>query len=450
MKRIRQGTRTWLWAGLALLPALAAAVYVWRFRLGIPYWDGWELVPDVQKLYAGTLTLADLWRPHNEHRLFLPRLILLGLARLTRWNDGYEVALNLAAAGATAALLVAQWRRSAAALGLPSALPLVPLLTLLVFALTQWENWLWGWQFIFYLETLTAVAAVLLLTTWTGSGARLAGAAVCALAASFTLSLGLLAWPVGLGLLLAAGWANGVPARRTAGAGALWVLLGLGVYTLYFSGGHAPAAGGLLAALGQPAAYAHYVLNYLGAAVLTYDVAFVAGALGLAAGAWALVVLARRSGARRAHAAALLPWVGLGIWAVSGALLIGASRLPLGTHQAIASRYVTLSYPFWVSVVALLYVAAAPPARSAFERWQRAALRVGLAGITALVLVCAAGGALLGYYWRYQAVQPARTAALAGAALTDEALRAIYPNPAAVRPWLEYLRAERLSLFAGE
>lgn len=451
--QFKWGGRQWALAALAALPALAALIYALRFRLGLPYWDGWELVPDVQKLYAGTLTLADLWRPHNEHRLFLPRLILLGLARLTRWNDGYEVALSLAAAAGTAALLIAQWRRTAAQLRLPGAGRLIPLLTLLVFALTQWENWLWGWQFIFYLETLLAVAAVLLLTQAAGDSRwrwpHLAGAAALAVAASFTLSLGLLTWPVGLALLLLAGWAAHVPARRLAGAGALWALLGVAVFWLYFSGLAAPTAGGLRLALGQPLTYAHYVLNYLGAAVLTYDFAFLAGGLGLAAWVWAVVLLARCYAAERAGFAALLPWVALGLWAISGALLIGASRLALGPHQAIASRYVTLSYPFWVSLCALLFVVAAPPARRAAEAWQRAVVNVGLMGLAALVLVCSVGGGLLGYYWRYRAVQPARAAALAGASLTDEALRAIYPNPEVVRPWLEYLRAERLSLFAA-
>ena len=68
-------------------------------------------------------------------------LVLLGLARLTGWDDGYEVAANLGLAAAACLALFSQWRSTAARLGWAWANGLVPIISLLVFALTQWENW---------------------------------------------------------------------------------------------------------------------------------------------------------------------------------------------------------------------------------------------------------------------------------------------------------------------
>src|ERR1700687_4454636 len=98
---------------LAVLPPLLVAVYVARYKLGLPYFDGWALVPDIQKMFTHQLTWPDLWRPHNEHRILLPRLVLLGLARLTGWDDGYEVAANLGLAAAACLALFSQWRSTA-------------------------------------------------------------------------------------------------------------------------------------------------------------------------------------------------------------------------------------------------------------------------------------------------------------------------------------------------
>jgi hypothetical protein len=430
-------------------PVILTAAYAVRFRLGMPYWDGWELVPDLQKLAAGTLTLGDVWRAHNEHRIVLPRLVMLGLAQVTAWNDAAEVAVSLGAAGATAALLLGQWRRTTARLGLGGGGGLAPLLTLLVFALTQWENWVWGWQLIFFLETLLTTGCLLGLANWDGrgTGRRLALAAALGAGASLTQSLGLLVWPVGAGVLALAGLARRARAEQVARAVGAWLAAGGLVGVLYFSGeaGTQGLAGLGTAARAQPLAYAHYVLNYLGSPVLTYDFAFVAGALGLAAWLGCAGWLAARCG--REAWGALLPWAGLGLFALSGALLVGLSRVGLGTHQAIASRYVTLSYPFWASLAVMGYVAGAKAGTGGGGRLARAGTRAALGGMALMVAACSVVGGLLGYYWRYAAVQPARRAALSGEVVSDEALRAVYPDPAVARSRLEYLQEAGLSLF---
>ena len=59
-------------------------------------------VPLLQKQLAGELTWADLWQPHNEHRLFVPWAIWSALRRFTAWNDTYEIALSVLAAGSRA------------------------------------------------------------------------------------------------------------------------------------------------------------------------------------------------------------------------------------------------------------------------------------------------------------------------------------------------------------
>ena len=67
-----------------------------RFSVDVPFWDQWELVPRLQHLYAGTITLDDLWQQHNEHRKVFPILWMLVLAGLSDWNVHLEIATNVA------------------------------------------------------------------------------------------------------------------------------------------------------------------------------------------------------------------------------------------------------------------------------------------------------------------------------------------------------------------
>ena len=39
--------------------------------------DDWQFVPFLEKAKNGTLTFQELWAPHDEHRLLVPRIIII-------------------------------------------------------------------------------------------------------------------------------------------------------------------------------------------------------------------------------------------------------------------------------------------------------------------------------------------------------------------------------------
>src|SRR6185295_12796357 len=61
-------------AAAALLAGAPAARLAWlvgRYGVDVPYHDQWPgELPLFEKLAAGRLGFADLWEPHNEHRIF--------------------------------------------------------------------------------------------------------------------------------------------------------------------------------------------------------------------------------------------------------------------------------------------------------------------------------------------------------------------------------------------
>lgn len=147
----------------------------------LPYWDQWD--GEALGLYRpwldGTFHWEGLTRPHNEHRIALPRLVDLGMLVATgRWQTWWQLVLNAGLNAATATLLLLAFR---------SHLDRIPsqILAVVVVALfatpSGWQNALWGFQSGNYLaNALGCLSVVLLLKTgplharwWAGCGAAL-------------------------------------------------------------------------------------------------------------------------------------------------------------------------------------------------------------------------------------------------------------------------------------
>ncbi len=75
-----RGATLFVWATWAVM-LVGVLVYIRLFAVNVPYFDEFSMVG----LVTGDepVTLRHLWAQHNEHRIPLPRLVYLGLARLT-------------------------------------------------------------------------------------------------------------------------------------------------------------------------------------------------------------------------------------------------------------------------------------------------------------------------------------------------------------------------------
>ena len=62
----------------------AVILFISRFGTNLPFHDEFDMVPVMTGHQL--ISLDWLWSQHREHRLFLPRLVLLGLYRLSN-ND---------------------------------------------------------------------------------------------------------------------------------------------------------------------------------------------------------------------------------------------------------------------------------------------------------------------------------------------------------------------------
>jgi hypothetical protein len=334
---------------LALACALpvALAVFVLCSASNVPIYDEWLWSPLVIAAHDGTLAPAQLWAQQNSHRSVLPTLIGLALAALTGWDTRAEALLSVALAivcqGCLYALIARRYGRERA-LG-----PFV-LASVLLYSLAQSENFLWGFQFSWWLVDALVLGLVLALAglpEGARGAARFAAALLCAIAASFSMIFGFAAWVAGAAMLFA------VPGRRSVVLRAVWLLAALACMAAFFHGYQRPvdehgwfledAAPWLdvpqftLAVLGSPFGLygGHIVAELLGAVLC---IAFVAAML-----------RSRRTGEETA------PWLALFAYAVAVAALTALGRTAYGLEGAVLSRYTTPATLAWIALGVLAF-----------------------------------------------------------------------------------------------
>jgi hypothetical protein len=327
-------------------PALWAGILVFLYGVDTPWGDQWDGIwPLFEKMHAGTLGVADFFAFHNEHRIFFPRLIIFGLAKLTHWNIRAELLVIWVLACVCSlnlwrVALITGWTN------VRNRKWLLLAANVILFTPLQWENLLWGFQIGFFLPLACLTACL-----WTGPSLRrpwcFVVTLVLCLVITFSVASGFSSWLLTAPLLL-------LSQDKTRGRALkmwwlAWLFVGAVSTYLYFRGYTKPAAHpSILEALKHPFRAIQFILAFLGTpfssgtALDQSAVASVAGAALVLPFAACLFYVWRW---RRDHTllAHSLPWISLAGWALVNAVLTTLGRVGFGISAATQSRYVSLA-----------------------------------------------------------------------------------------------------------
>lgn len=363
--------RLFVWTAWAVV--LAADLWlVAAYGSRVPRLDDWFLVPALTG--ERPVTGPYLWQLHNEHRVPLLRMVLLGLHRATGNDFRAGMFLNVLLLGALAAALIAAAGRLRG--GVVVADVFFPL------ALLSWghcQNLLWSWQVQFVLSAALGLAFLVAVavgaTPLTPVAAAAAGLCVALLpgcgANGLLLVPPLVLWLVVAGLTR---WRSGTPAGRTAGAVALALAtLTLVEGALYALAYHSPR----MWPRPGPARVFATALEFLATAWgivyprwwPLYAAATVAT---IAAGVFAGLIAWRNDPGQRLRVLAL--WA-MALSVVCLALGVAWGRAGFPGPMGLTWRYVTLSVP----VLCATYLMLALPHTGTWARWGQALLALGMA-----------------------------------------------------------------------
>lgn len=420
------------WYLLALLPIIFTVTLTLKYSVHAPFWDQWELVKLFQAKDQGSLSFSDFWAQHNEHRILFPNLALFLLGLVTHWDPYYEVVVSLifaCAILATIYLLIKRTFRQNKLL-----LPLFSILAAwLIFSPAQSDNWLWGWQAEWYMSVFGVVTAFWALTSKKLTNGCLIIALVGGTLATYSLGNGMLIWPIGLLILLLI--------KTTWRQRMIWTGVGLVeivlYYTDYVNPGYEPSK---TLWLDQPINFTRYVLIYLGRPLaLDFKTAHFIGAALLAL---FLVSILYLWFCHRKTFIKQLAWFGIGLYALSSALVTAMSRMGFGLEQAYSSRYTTISVLFTLATIILTVTAV----KSLLDTHKaQRVTKVALGSLAAGLLIPLI---ILSYYLGFDQMRQLgthldkmRTCLVTVSSPDDPCLALTYPNPNVAWERLEYLKS---------
>jgi hypothetical protein len=367
-----------------LVPALGLVVYICMFGVNVVFWDEWDFVPFLKAAMNGTLSYASLFAQHNEHRLFFPRIVMIALAQLTRYNTIAEMIFGWFMILATALLVFrASWVKFSAGGPWKFALIFVPA-SLLLFTYRQFEVALFGFPSVqFYMMILGVVGSFYLLGYSNGIDIGFAFSCLAAFMASFSSIQGLLAWPIGLVQILLSA------SRRKA---IIWAISGALVTSGYLYGWTKPVQtpslnnalsdplGGLryfFVLLGAPFSYELYTAMGFGALVfLVGVVVFWRNRLG---------EFVRRNGI----------WFSLLLFGILSCVVTTAGRSGFGLPQGLSSRYTPVTA---IGIIGLYFLSL--DANGLRAKRKKLAARVLLTVILVGSIISYSGGWVAGDFLR--------------------------------------------------
>jgi hypothetical protein len=325
--------------------SLGATAFVAYFATNVPLWDDYSIVAAL--IGIRPVTLGWLWEQCNEHRIALPKLILLYSERLAGNDVRAGMYLSVATlSGAAGALLFLSAKLRG---GLRPTDAVFPFLLLHV---GQASNFLWSIQFIHVLPTALGIGfliAIAARSSWPGRG----------VVVTVGVMLGLLPLCGGTGLCYVPALAlwllgSGVAQARTDGShrwrpaltAVLAMLPGLGFSAVYFrgfrAGLHPEATGGIvdLARTGL-----QFLTGGLGVpAALFWPWS---GAVTLACCGLGMVFLGRAWAVRREDRPRVF---GLATFLAAMLALaegVGWGRGWAGSRAGFQERYITMASPLW-------------------------------------------------------------------------------------------------------
>jgi hypothetical protein len=217
---------------LGILPAALLLADIHFFAVNVPFMDDWQFVPLLEKAKNGTLTFGELWAPHDEHRLLLPRIIIIAAMFASGGDYRVQCFITFAVVAVISACLLCLLLRLNGKT--KSVLWAWALVNIALFSPIQFHNWLWPMQFAYFLPYTFFTLCLCALYARIAALPKFALAALFALAGNYSFVQGNLIWPAVLPVIV---FAPGILAKEARKNFAIaWLLLGALAVTLYFRG----------------------------------------------------------------------------------------------------------------------------------------------------------------------------------------------------------------------
>src|SRR5688572_29044341 len=249
---------------LPLLPIALIIGCIAHYGVNVPHADDWDLSSLVSKTVQDKVLVKHLVQQHNEHRIFFLKLVVASTAGMSHWDLRLQMYLSVLLCSVTAGSMLLLIRRTLSLSAGPTA-ALGFLVTVLLFAPIQYENWLWAFQCPLFHPALSLSLSWVLFTSERRLGVNFAWSALLTALATFSFSAGIFGWLFSFPLFVLT---DGVmPGRKKIQWLIGWCGAAAACVGLYLVGYHEPVHSTRILTGFHPFLYAEYALIFLGASL---------------------------------------------------------------------------------------------------------------------------------------------------------------------------------------
>ena len=338
-----------------LLPSLIIIYILIKFSVNVPIFDQW-ITPGFifRRLNEnGSIGFSDFIVQHNESRLVFPRVFFLVTAYITHWDIRYELFTIFVVACQVAMNIASILKRTIHDCRLLLFLSLS--MGVLIFSISQYENWMWGIQIVYFIPILclttgTTILYSNLLLIW-----KVILLLVLSTFSTFSYSNGMLCWVLfPLAAVLILDWKSW---RRRWSTILIWsfgFILNLGVYFWeYQRPSHHPS---LVSGFTQPIKALEFIAAFLGSPLSGGNLvaAVTIGGLSLLFVAFLGILIWKTRNKEILRLSG--GWITIAAYVLLSALITMMGRLGFGIDTALSARYTTFSVYWYVALLGLLGV----------------------------------------------------------------------------------------------
>lgn len=319
------------------LPACLIVILIYLYGVNVPILDEWDASSALfAKYLSHTLTLADYLQPQMEHRPLIPRGVDLLTSIFISSNRRVHMMISVLVVFCTSLLVL----KLAHATLRKRVLLLWGFANLFLFSTVQYENWLWGEQYIFFFAVFFVVAALTLTYSELSFWKVVVGGIGLWIASVFSFSAGFAAAPVIAAVQLL--HLQGSFGKKAVVA-TLWACAFATLLLLCRVHPEGIRHGFGLNLHEDPSRLIEYLIRYYATPFQLFNAPIpIILRIGSAVILFALAMLVRALSSRQDFQNAL-PWAGLIVFSLITAAATANARLNMGTFQAMQSRYTTFS-----------------------------------------------------------------------------------------------------------
>ena len=385
-------------------------------------------------MYTGSLSLSDLFSQHNEHRIFFPRIIMLILAHMTKYNNVAEMYISWILSLITSLVIFGMYLQYFGN-STRSLVKFIPIAWLL-FSFRQYENILWGWQIQIYLCVLGFVASICMLEKVKKNDNNFLLAVFFGIVSSFSFVNGLFVWPIGLTYLILA-------KKIREKFSFAWALTGILIWGIYFYNWKVPQNPPyFFSMIKNPIEIIMYFFVNIGSP-LSFEIS---SAFGNGILLFTLMLLTFVIIIKEKIIIENGKWVSFILFSLFSSISMMFGRSELGVVQALSSRYVTITS---FGIIGIYLIVIDLYNRLENGTYKKYSLFYGI--ILSLILV----GIIVGYEGGiYAGEKTLDTRELAKSNLidykskTDDDLKLLYPDPYILRDRAKILERYGLNVFS--